>query len=485
MTTAVMTQQTAPARPGMSLGAYYRANPLQAIKDRIAHDPVYFIKNCVWIQRDDGTEIKLKLWKWQEDYVWSLVRNKRNMAYKGVQIGVSWINTAVEVWLEMQGDNRKFFNLSKNETDSKKLIRKIKFIHSRLKPWMRPKYIKANDSYIETSRGGIFESYAATGDNVRSDSAYYIFIDEAAFMRRFEEIFSSSQSRAKHISVASSAFGFNHFRLQYYNAKRGDSIYVPHFFNWRSDPTRDEAWYKDTASVMSRAKMNQDHPENEEDGFIQSGNPVFDSEHVKAQEKNIIAIDGRWKQYTSIKDGMTLSIGIDPSFGVQGGDPYAVQVIDANTGEQVAESSGYLKPDIIAHEVDIWIKTLPAGVKYIISVERNNHGHAVLLEFKHLGTKNIYHDKMPVRKTNGEPGFETTKDSKKIIIDGLEEAIRKGETVIHSRELLDEMFIYQGDERGGTNAPDGYHDDRIMAYAIAWHNKRYALREVCSGGGVI
>ncbi len=65
-----------------------------------------------------------------------------------------------------------------------------------------------------------------------------------------------------------------------------------------------------------------------------------------------------------------------------------------------------------------------------------------------------------------KPGFETTKQSKQRIIDDFVELHSKDKLCINSETLLQEMrmFIYKD---GSTKASIGYHDDTVMAFAMA------------------
>ena len=64
-------------------------------------------------------------------------------------------------------------------------------------------------------------------------------------------------------------------------------------------------------------------------------------------------------------------------------------------------------------------------------------------------------------------GFETTSKTKPIIINGLITAMREDPTIECDRETLAEMMTFVRKENGRTEAILGYHDDLVMALAIA------------------
>lgn len=64
-------------------------------------------------------------------------------------------------------------------------------------------------------------------------------------------------------------------------------------------------------------------------------------------------------------------------------------------------------------------------------------------------------------------GFQTTQQSKLALIADLVYAFDNGHIDIVSGPLLDEMAIFTRDEKGRLGAPAGYHDDGVIALALA------------------
>ena len=65
-------------------------------------------------------------------------------------------------------------------------------------------------------------------------------------------------------------------------------------------------------------------------------------------------------------------------------------------------------------------------------------------------------------------GWLTTSKSKPVMIDALEESLRKGEVKLASETLFNELMIYSYSDDGTTGAQDGFFDDLATALAIAW-----------------
>jgi hypothetical protein len=94
-----------------------------------------------------------------------------------------------------------------------------------------------------------------------------------------------------------------------------------------------------------------------------------------------------------------------------------------------------------------------------VMVERNNHGHAVLLW---LGE----HSELAVLSgPDGKPGWHSTSKGKALLYSAVADAFRNSETTVHSFAT----FIQLSSIEGSTlRAPQGEHDDRADSYALAW-----------------
>lgn len=159
-------------------------------------------------------------------------------------------------------------------------------------------------------------------------------------------------------------------------------------------------------------------------------------------------------------------IGIDWGTG-SGEDNTAISVFNG-IGQQVFLRYFNDKNtiDSIKDIVDVVKKYKPRG----ISVEINSIGKPnydlLQSELNRSGFR------MNVNK------FNTTNESKRKIIEGLALAIEKGEIqLLNDKQLTVEMTVYEMQKTAGGksvtyNAPSGYHDDTIIATAIAYDSIR-------------
>jgi hypothetical protein len=79
--------------------------------------------------------------------------------------------------------------------------------------------------------------------------------------------------------------------------------------------------------------------------------------------------------------------------------------------------------------------------------------------------------------------FTTTNASKAEVIDALTLAFEKGELkILDLPVLIDELQAYEAERLPSGllrySAPEGYHDDCVMALALAWHGATEAPPQV-------
>ncbi len=114
-------------------------------------------------------------------------------------------------------------------------------------------------------------------------------------------------------------------------------------------------------------------------------------------------------------------IGADPAEGNPQSDESAACVLDAITGDQVAVWAGRFEPATFAAGLAAlaeWYGRQGAAVGVL--VERNNHGHAVLLALREAGAGGV------LRGLDGQPGWLTTAKNKALAVDAAADLLRDG-----------------------------------------------------------
>lgn len=161
-------------------------------------------------------------------------------------------------------------------------------------------------------------------------------------------------------------------------------------------------------------------------------------------------------------------IGADVAEGLEHGDRSSLDVINRQTGEQVAHWFGHLDTErfakLIAH-VGRFYNTAYIGP------ERNNHGHAVLNTLKNVyPVRRIYSEEYLDRIADEEKkqlGWLTTRHSKPVLSEGLKTLFRNNQSGIRWIGTINEATTYVYDAKGSMNAQAGCYDDQLMSYMIA------------------
>ena len=143
-------------------------------------------------------------------------------------------------------------------------------------------------------------------------------------------------------------------------------------------------------------------------------------------------------------------------------------VIDRFSGIHVATLHGQFPPGLFAD------KLAALGWMYntaLVVVERNNHGHAVLLA---LSRPTEEAPGLPARKAypriytgrDGKPGWCSSDISRSAALDGFENAIRKRQWPTRDARVIGELFSFEVTKSGKAEAKSGSYDDLVMASAI-------------------
>ena len=231
-------------------------------------------------------------------------------------------------------------------------------------------------------------------------------------------------------------------------------------------------WYRAKVGENGQDLADQEYPIDEETCWLAEGRLFFDKHRTSAlladskpptdvRHVGSGGSFGTFKIWSKPEQGRSYIIVADPSEGV-GGDPGAAVVYERSTGTHVATLHGQFTPWEMAR--------LLAGIareynEALLIIERNNHGHAVLLA---LGRdpdakyENLY------KADDDRLGWDMKQISRATALEGLHDAHREKRWATPERETLDEMLHFIVPKDGKPQAAPGAHDDRVMAHTIAW-----------------
>jgi hypothetical protein len=237
-------------------------------------------------------------------------------------------------------------------------------------------------------------------------------------------------------------------------------------------------------------KFQQEYPLSADEAFLTSSRRIFGPEHTDPQVKNlddkpyrgelewvnhrpafVTTEDGALKVYDTPKKGHRYVMAIDAAEGLSGGDNAAIQIIDRSTWSQAAVYHANTPPDLLAR------KAFNLGIWYNVALcapEVNGPGLVTVLALRDLGYPSVVHrtslavDAGEIKESD-ELGWNTNMKTKPLIISDLESALREILLVVKDRATLDELRHYIKKDDGTLGGSTGWHDDLVMALAIAVH----------------
>lgn len=422
--------------------------------------------------------MRFRLWPAQMSLMWQLMVQRLVLILKARQLGISWLCCAYALWLCLFHPGKVVICFSKGEDEAKELLRRIQVLYERLPEELRaalPAQVKDNTGELAWANESRIRSSAAGQNSGRSFTASLVILDEAAFLPFANKIYTALKPTIDgggQLIVLSTANGLgNLFHLLWTRAVDEINDFLPVFLPWWSRPGRSREWHeKQKAEYTDPNMVKQEYPANANEAFLASGRARFATEWISAQAANVRAglpaatlpatlqhIPGLIV-YQLPKPGRRYILAADVAEGLEHKDYNRAVLLDAASREEIATLGGHQEPDTFAD----YLIAVGNAYRAEIAPERNNHGHTVLAVLKR---ENYQHG--IARGDDGRPGWLTNVKTKPQIIDSLAEHLRDGLVTIRTQKALNELQIYATLPNGKTAAPTGYHDDYVMAWAIA------------------
>jgi hypothetical protein len=479
----------------MSVSSITRPNSKQAAEIlKCGKDPRYFINKYVYIQHPIKGTIKFDTYPFQDKCIDAFLEHRFNIVLKSRQMGLSTLAAAYATWLAIFRKDKNILIIATKLKTAQNFINKVKVILKRMPPWlMLPQITGNNKQELQFSNGSRIQAIPTSEDAGRSEALSLAIIDEAAFIRNFDTIWTALYSTLSTggcgiILSTPNGVGDKYHEI-YTKAELGQNEFNPIKIAWDEHPERDDAWFEKETANMSRKQIAQELLCD----FVSSGNTFITNEtldHFRMMVQEPIEKSGPgsglwiWKYPQT---GIDYIISADVSRG-DAFDYSAFHVIDTKHSEVVAEYKGKLRPDQFA---EILYDTGKRYGNALICPESNTYGYAVILKLHDKGYKNLFYqtqqDKFDAMYGTDPKlhkiGFSTQGNNRNQILTKLEEVLRKNKIIIRSHRCLDELktFVYMGSK---AQAMKGKNDDLIMALAIGtWlyeQNEQKKENEHCS-----
>ena len=459
---------------------------------KAATDPVYFIKEYMWIQHPTKGRVKFELFDYQVDLIKCYHENRYSINMLGRQMGKSTCAAGYLLWYAMFVPDSTILIAAHKHTGSQEIMQRVRFMYESLPEWIKAGAISYNKGSIDFDNGSRIVSATTTENTGRGMSLTLVYLDEFAFVppriaKEFWTSLSPTLSTGGKCIITSTPNQDNDQFAQIWNEASknldeygnpttvGKNGFASIKFIWNEHPDRDGAWGEHEKSKIGEERFLREH----ECKFITADETLVSSlilQHMTGHDP--INKIGQIRVYNKIDKNKTYVLAWDPSLGT-GGDSAAIEVISLPDMTQLAEWQhnktdvrGQLRMLIAMTE---WLRS--EGVendKIYWSVENNTLGEAALVAISEYGE-----DRIPgffLSEPGGKrKGFNTTNKSKLAACTKLKYYLESNKLRIHSKNLIGEIktFVTHG---ASFAAKEGETDDLVMAMLLCVRIVEHLMR---------
>jgi hypothetical protein len=417
------------------------------------------------------------LWPAQKQALQTIIDHRLMVILKARQLGLTWLVLGLALWLMLFYPAATILFLSRRDEEAVDLLKvRLRGLYDRLPGWLQVEsFVTDNDHEWHLSNGSRALAFPTTGGD--SYTATLVIVDEAdlvpdlaALMRSVKPTIDGG-GRMILVSRIDKSRPQSPFKRIYEAAKQKRTDWHTQFLSWSARPDRDQAWYDaQRADILHRTgaldELYEQYPASDTEALL----PRTLDKRIAPQwlqqcyretppipltaGMGAPAIPGL-VVYAAPVEGKTYAIGADPAEGNPTSDESTLVVLDRDNGEEVATLAGKFQPSTLAAHIDAvgrWFNNAQ------VLVERNNHGHAVLLWLRdHSCLWQLPgHDR--------QVGWLSNSKGKALLYDTVADVFRNRETILHSYDTFMQLASIEG---SSLRAPEGEHDDRAMAYALA------------------
>jgi len=455
-------------------------------------DPVYFMREYCYVQHPVKGKIKFDLYPFQEKTLSDVATHDYNIILKARQLGISTLSAGYSLWLMNFHSDKNILVIATKQEVAKNLVTKVRVMHKELPNWLKQGCAEDNKLSLRYNNGSQIKAISSTGEAGRSEALSLLIIDEAAFIKNIDEIWTAAQSTlstgGKCIALSTPNGMGNWFHKTWADAEAGTNNFNFIKLHWTVHPSRGKTWRREQNKLLGPDMAAQEC----DCDFVSSGQTVIPGPLLKEIQDDFVIdpIEKRynddmwiWSHPTPNKKYM---VSADVARG-DGSDYSAFHVMDLETLEQVGEFRG--KVDTTRYAT-ILIGVATEYNDALLVVENNNVGWAVLQAIIDRDYKNLFWMKKDLKyvdsntqytnKYRGEnramiPGFTTSMKSRPLIIETMSKFLRDKSVRLNSIRLVDELFVFIFNN-GKAEALKGYNDDLVMSFAIGLWIRETALR---------
>jgi hypothetical protein len=439
-------------------------------------DPVHFFNNYVKIQHPVRGLIKFDTFDFQDQCVDIFNSDRFSIILKSRQLGMSTLVAAYALWMGIFQKDKNILIIATKLTVAQNFITKVKTMLRSLPRWLVMPELQANNKQLlQFSNGSSIKAIPTSDDAGRSEALSLLIIDEAAFVRNFDELWMGlypTISTGGRVIILSTPNGVGgQYHKLYTDGEAGLNEFKSIKLPWNVHPERDAQWFNETTKNLSDRQIAQEYLCD----FAASGETFLsknDLEYLRVScrpPRERTGPDmGVWIWEYPLSENNYI-ISADISRG-DSRDYSTFHVIDINQSECVAEYKGKIPPDRFGELLDKYGRMYNNA---LVCPENNSYGYATILKLKEINYPNLYYKKRKaVYIGDYAPnydvdlaGFTTSGRTRSLVLTKLEEVLRNKMINIYSTRFYEELktFVWVGNKAQGMK---GHNDDLVMSFAI-------------------
>jgi Terminase large subunit, T4likevirus-type, N-terminal len=243
---------------------------------RSASDPVYFIRNHMYIQHPTKGRVKFELFDYQVELVKAYHENRFSINLCSRQLGKSTCAAGYLLWYAMFVPDSTILIAAHKFTGAQEIMQRVRFMYENLPNYLRAGTTSYNKGSIDFDNGSRIVSSTTTENTGRGMSLTLVYLDEFDFLKpriaaEFWTSLSPTLSTGGKCIITSTP---NNEDGQFANLWNGANKTIDEFGNdtgigvngfkavkfiWSHHPDRDQKWADEELSKIGEEKFRREH----------------------------------------------------------------------------------------------------------------------------------------------------------------------------------------------------------------------------------
>lgn len=430
---------------------------------KCSQDPVYFIKNYIFITHPDKGLIPFDVYDYQEEMINTYKSNRFVIVLSSRQSGKTETSAAYLLWYSIFQPDKTCLIVANKADAAQEVLSRITAALENLPFFLQPGCKVLNKRSLTFSNNSRIVARATSKNSARGLSISVLYADEFAFVQRDTEFYSAtypvvSAGANTQIIITSTPQGVgNTFYKIWEGASQKTNKFTPIRIHWSRVPGRNEKWKEETLSNMTEQQFNQEF----NCQFIGSSKTLLNATTLLGLKANTPLYEmNSARIYEKPNKKGKYAIFVDVARG-RGKDATAFSIINLSK-QPYKQVVAYSNNEISPHSIpSVLVQFAKLYNDALIVVESNDYGSIVCKTIK----DDLEYENLFFEDRKGFGGIAITTKSKKIGCSNLKDLLEKGRLDISDSQTISELSVFE--EKGSSyEAAKGHHDDLVSTLVL-------------------